>query len=86
VSTEGKGRANNYCSHPTRKLQRYLHRHQKVTAHYSLILTDFDTLAPCVLFSFGDVTVIDIRRWHLWQTDFRAGRHRHPMHESEQVL
>ncbi len=67
---EGKGRANTYCSHPFRRLQRHLHLHQKVTACYPLVLANFDALAPRVLFSFDNVTVIEIRRWHLLQTDF----------------
>jgi hypothetical protein len=60
VPTEGKGRTITYRRHPPRRWRRYLHIHQKVTTHYPLVLIDFDALSPCVLFSFGDVTVIGI--------------------------
>jgi hypothetical protein len=47
-------------------------------------LTEFDALAPCVLFNFGDVKAIDDVTFG--RLIFRVGGHCHPMYESEQVL
>jgi hypothetical protein len=53
----------------------------------SLTVTDFDPLAPFVLFSFGDVKVIVIRRRRFGKLIFRAlDRHCNSVYESEQVL
>lgn len=87
VSTNYEGTTDPYSRHPSGKRQRYLLCNQKVNDLLCpLVVTDFVARVHYVLFSFGDVTVIDIRRLYLLKLIFGTGRHFNAVYESEQVL
>jgi hypothetical protein len=57
---------------------------KKVMAHHPLVLTDFDALL-CVFFSASVMSrQLTFNDGIFGKRIFRVGRHRHPMHESEQ--
>jgi hypothetical protein len=79
VSTNYEGTTDPYSRHPSGRRKRYLLCNQKVNGLLCpSVVTDFVARVHYVSFSFGDVTVIDIRRLYLSQTDFwhrQAFRH-----------